>query len=53
MSFTNYDLLLTANQHRQELAKHATDFRLVRRAPRRRRSEGRPLSPPRGRPEAA
>jgi len=49
----NYDLLFTACQRHQELAKHAADFRLVRRSPRRRRSEGRPLSPPRGRPDSA
>ena len=53
MNFMNYDLLFTASQRHHELAKHAADFRLVRRSPRRRRSEGRPLSPPRGRPDSA
>jgi len=53
MNFMNYDLLFTASQRHHELAKHAADFRLLRRSPRRRRSEGRPLSPPRGRPDSA
>ena len=53
MSFTNYDLLLTARQHRQELAKHAADFRLVRPSRRPRRAEGFAFGPPRGRPDAA
>ena len=52
MNFMNYDLLFTACQRHQELAKRAADFRLVRRSPRRRQSEGRPLSPPRGRPDS-
>ena len=30
MSFTSYDMYLTAIQHREELAKHAAQFRLVR-----------------------
>jgi hypothetical protein len=40
MSFMNYDFVLTACQHHQELAKHAADLQLEGRSSRPHRSKG-------------
>jgi len=53
MNFMNYDFLLTACKHHQELAKHVADLHLVDRSSLRSRFQGRSLSPPVGRPDAA
>ncbi len=54
MSFSNYDVTgVTAQQHQQELVKHAVEFRLVRQAKQRHPSKWRRLTHARGHPDAA